>query len=103
MQKRLKRKQLINDIGEQVLSRLQNAVKSNRSPPYMSSVQLRDVILSDIVNLNEKNKIWNQVAKSLDRNTNVKSMLLEVHGEIMKCWEWIGVLPSETDLPKTND
>lgn len=59
----------------------------------MSSVQLRDLILNDINNLNEKNRLWALTTKKLDTNTNVKSTLMEIHGEIMKCWEWIGVLP----------
>lgn len=63
----------------------------------MSSVQLRDLILNDMNDLNEKNRLWALTTKKLDGNTNVKSTLMEIHGEIMKCWEWIGVLPFENE------
>lgn len=54
-------------------------------------MQLRDILLSDTVDLKTRNKIWEQVEKRLQaNNTNIKSSLIEVHGEIMKCWQWVG-------------
>ncbi|SCU94334.1 LADA_0G07932g1_1 [Lachancea dasiensis] len=88
------RQEKIEQLTQQVIIKLQNtarASESSNSPAYLSTVQLRDVLLSDIVDLKLKNKLWKLVMKNLEQNnTNVKSTLMEVHGEIMKCWEWVG-------------
>lgn len=93
-----KRQQRIEALTQQVVAKLQKSAKesSESRPPYMSTVQLRDVLLSDVVDLKLKNKLWNSVIKKLEHNnTNVKSRLMELHGEIMKCWEWVGPLQEE--------
>ncbi|KAG0682589.1 inner nuclear membrane protein enriched at telomere/subtelomere region [Kluyveromyces marxianus] len=99
--KKLQEREMIEKISEQVIKRLQQVVIKKIQPSYMSSVQLRDLILKDVNDLNEKNRIWTATTKRLDSNTNVKSTLMEIHGEIMKCWEWIGVLPINDDDNKT--
>lgn len=62
-----------------------------KSAPYLSSVHLRDLLLSDVSNIKYRNYLWNQVSKKVENNnTTVKSSLMEIHGEVMKCWEWVG-------------
>lgn len=88
------RKARIVDLTEGMLSKL----KSNKSkqPPYLSTVQLRDILLSDVRNLKERNELWEKVTKRLEaNNTNIKSSLIEIHGDIMKCWEWIGPIDND--------
>ncbi|SCV01325.1 LAMI_0G10770g1_1 [Lachancea mirantina] len=83
----------LDTLAQDILERLQKAARESDDtrPAFMSTVQLRDILLSDIVDLKQKNKIWQRVAKKLEHNnTNVKVTLMELHGEIMKCWEWIG-------------
>ncbi|CCE62904.1 hypothetical protein TPHA_0D02670 [Tetrapisispora phaffii CBS 4417] len=94
-------KQSIDIITKKVLIYLKECkakhIEDFSCTPYASTVQLRDVFLSDIVNLQYKNAVWRQVVKNIEHNnTNIKSSLLEIHGEIMKCWEWIG----DTNLNK---
>lgn len=75
-------------------------MKSNKikEPPYLSTVQLRDILLSDVKNLKERNDLWEKVTKGLEaNNTNIKSSLIEIHGDIMKCWEWIGPIDNDED------
>ncbi|SMN17836.1 similar to Saccharomyces cerevisiae YDR458C HEH2 Inner nuclear membrane (INM) protein [Maudiozyma saulgeensis] len=87
------RKAKIVEMTEETLTKLKNC--KHKNPPYISTVQLRDILLNDVTNLKERNNLWNEVVKRLEaNNTNIKSSLLEIHGEIMKCWEWIG--PIET-------
>lgn len=71
---------------------------------YLSIVQLRDIFLSDVVDLKYKNHLWSQVVRYLEHNnSNIKSNLVEIRGEIMKCWEWIGPLElNESDDPVAN-
>ncbi|SCV05638.1 LANO_0H11892g1_1 [Lachancea nothofagi CBS 11611] len=91
-----KRQEEIEQLTRQVIAKLQKSARDaqeSSSPAYLSTVQLRDVLLSDIVDLKLKNKMWSLVVKKLENNnTNVKSRLMELHGEIMKCWEWVGPL-----------
>ncbi|CUS23781.1 LAQU0S11e04148g1_1 [Lachancea quebecensis] len=92
------RLQRIESLTQQVIAKLQKSAKDSNEnrPPYMSTVQLRDVLLSDVVDLKLKNKLWASVVRKLEHNnTNVKSRLMELHGEIMKCWEWVGPLQEE--------
>ena len=76
------------------------SISDPKENAYLSIVQLRDIFLSDIVNLKYKNHLWSQVVKYLEHNnSNIKSNLTEIRGEIMKCWEWIGPL----ELNEPND
>ncbi|AEY97292.1 FAER303Wp [Eremothecium gossypii FDAG1] len=93
LQHRFKQQGMVEDLNSQVIEKLQQAAQSKTEgePRYLSTVQLRDVLLSDVADLKYKNQLWNKVVHKLEsNNTNVKTMLMEVHGEIMKCWEWVG-------------
>lgn len=84
-------KKKVNALYEEVINKLKKNKVFNNDQPYLSVVQLRDTLLADEVNLVKRNKIWNKVIRKIESdNTNVTSKLLEVHGEIMKCLEWIG-------------
>ncbi|AET39191.1 uncharacterized protein Ecym_4112 [Eremothecium cymbalariae DBVPG len=93
LQRRFKEQELVEQLKSQVIEKLKCVAqtKSSDEPKFLSTVQLRDVLLVDVVDLKYKNQLWNKVVHILESsNTNVKSMLMEVHGEIMKCWEWVG-------------
>ncbi|QLQ78346.1 hypothetical protein HG537_0A05930 [Torulaspora globosa] len=90
-----KQREVVEELTNKVLNKLKAVKKEDQTPDFLSVVQLRDVLLADITDLSYKNKLWQAVAKTLERNnTNVRSTLMEIHGEIMKCWEWIGPLDS---------
>lgn len=83
----------VDTLYKEVLSKLQRQAKlaqgSHELPPYVGSIQLRDLILSHESNLARKMRLWEAVSRKVDRNTNVKHQLLEIHGDVMKVWEWI--------------
>lgn len=83
----------IDTLYREVLSKLQRqarlAQESAELPAYIGSIQLRDLILSDESNLARKTRLWESVSRKVDRNSNVKHQLLEIHGEVMKVWQWI--------------
>ncbi|AMD21609.1 HFL247Wp [Eremothecium sinecaudum] len=92
-QRHFKEQEIIEQLKSQVVEKLKASAKAEGkdSPKFLSTVQLRDVLLADVIDLKHKNQLWNKVVHKLEsNNTNVKSMLMEVHGEIMKCWEWVG-------------
>lgn len=99
-EEKVKIEQLTKDVIENLKKNKRQSQNNLSVPVYASTVQLRDVLLYDVVDLKQKNFLWQQVVKILENNnTNIKSSLLEVHGEIMKCWEWIG----SVDFDDIND
>lgn len=88
--------QQVETLYKEVLSKLQRQAKlakgSHELPAYIGSIQLRDLILSHESNLARKMRLWEAVSRKVDRNTNVMHQLLEVHGDVMKVWEWISHL-----------
>lgn len=88
--------QRVETLYNEVLSKLRKQAKTAREsldiPAYIGSIQLRDLILSNEGNLARKMRLWEAVSRKVDRNTNVKGSLLEVHGEVMKVWQWISHL-----------
>lgn len=88
--------QKVDLIYHEVLAKLQRQAKlaqnSSELPEYIGSIQLRDLILSSENNLSHKMRLWEAVSRKVDRNSNVKHELLEIHGEVMKVWQWISIL-----------
>ncbi|KAL6950021.1 hypothetical protein ACO0QE_000690 [Hanseniaspora vineae] len=88
---------MIKDFTSKILKYLQ--INKRRSMhgqvvyPYLSSVQLRDILSNENESLSNKNKIWNKISKHLEKNNStIKTELIEFNGEIMKVWEWVGPL-----------
>lgn len=89
-----KERQKVDDIYKEVIRRLkqqhQNSIRSlNILPKYVGSTQLRDLILTNETNLKYKLYLWNKVSHKVESNSNIRSQIVESHGEIMKVWEWI--------------
>lgn len=87
------RKAEVNRICQIVIEKLQAQKKqfiydsTGQAKPYLGSIQLRDVLLKGNTN---KLKTWKIVANRVESNSNVQTVALEVYGEIMRTWEWIG-------------
>ncbi|KAI5965394.1 uncharacterized protein KGF55_001615 [Candida pseudojiufengensis] len=84
----------IDIIYQEVISKLQNQIKLNQKNPqinpYIGSNQLRDLILSNELNLTKRLEIWQQVINKIEINFNILCKIVEEHGEIIKVWQWIG-------------
>ncbi|KAG9104604.1 inner nuclear membrane protein enriched at telomere/subtelomere region [Ceratobasidium sp. 370] len=62
-----------------------------RSPhTYISSLHLRDMILQDEHSIRERVRLWNQVAKIVEGNANVRANVEEVAGDDTRVWRWVG-------------
>ena len=57
---------------------------------FLHTLQLRDTVLTDIVDLNERKKIWKDMTKILKNNKEIISAFAEINGEIIECWSWRG-------------
>ncbi|KAF7304852.1 MSC domain-containing protein [Mycena kentingensis (nom. inval.)] len=61
------------------------------SVPYLSSLQLRDVVLAEEHSVSKRARLWSRVEKVVEENTNVRANLEEVDGgDEMRVWRWVG-------------
>jgi hypothetical protein len=59
--------------------------------PYLSSLQLRDVVLADEHSVPARARLWARVERVVEGNANVRANLEEVEGgDEMRVWRWIG-------------
>ncbi|KDQ33260.1 hypothetical protein PLEOSDRAFT_1110485 [Pleurotus ostreatus PC15] len=59
--------------------------------PFLSSLQLRDLILQDEHSIDTRKRIWDQVERVVESNANVRTNLEEVSGgDEMRVWRWVG-------------
>ncbi|KAH7916049.1 Man1-Src1p-C-terminal domain-containing protein [Hygrophoropsis aurantiaca] len=59
--------------------------------PYLSSLQLRDLILQDEHSIPARRRLWDQVERVVEGNANVRANLEEVQGgDELRVWRWVG-------------
>ncbi|THH32114.1 hypothetical protein EUX98_g2065 [Antrodiella citrinella] len=59
--------------------------------PYLSSLQLRDLILQDEHSVGTRRRLWERVERVVEANANVRTNLEEVAGgDEMRVWRWVG-------------
>jgi len=63
----------------------------NAPEPYLSSIQLRDLVLQDEHSVNARRNLWGKVERVVESNTNVRANLEEIEGgDEMRVWRWVG-------------
>lgn len=70
------------------------------TPRYVASAHLRDAALAGETSQKRREMLWKQVQRVIESNSNIRVRQLEVHGEIMKVWEWIGPSSSSSEVAK---
>lgn len=59
--------------------------------PYLSSMQLRDLILQDEHSIPTRRRLWDQVERVVEGNANVRANLEEIEGgDETRVWRWVG-------------
>ena len=59
--------------------------------PYLSSLQLRDLILQDEHSVPVRRRLWDQVEAVVESNANVRVNLEELQGgDEARVWRWVG-------------
>ncbi|KAI0362006.1 hypothetical protein OH77DRAFT_1416206 [Trametes cingulata] len=59
--------------------------------PYLSSLQLRDLVLQDVHDVGERKRLWSRVERIVEGNANVRTNLEEVEGgDEQRVWRWVG-------------
>jgi hypothetical protein len=68
--------------------------------PYLSSLQLRDIVLQRETSVAARRRLWDRVERIVESNANVRTNLQEVAGgDEMRVWRWIGGTNHELELP----
>ncbi|KZT68959.1 hypothetical protein DAEQUDRAFT_727125 [Daedalea quercina L-15889] len=59
--------------------------------PYLSSLQLRDLVLQDEHSVSTRTHLWQRVERVVEGNANVRTNLEEVEGgDEQRVWHWVG-------------
>ncbi|KAK7054928.1 inner nuclear membrane protein enriched at telomere/subtelomere region [Paramarasmius palmivorus] len=59
--------------------------------PYLSSLQLRDLVLQEEHSVPARARLWDKVEKVVEGNANVRTNMEEVSGgDEMRVWRWVG-------------
>lgn len=59
--------------------------------PYLSSVQLRDLILQEEHSVANRSRLWGKVERVVEGNANVRTNQQEMEGgDEMRVWYWVG-------------
>ncbi|CDO68353.1 hypothetical protein BN946_scf184799.g80 [Trametes cinnabarina] len=59
--------------------------------PYLSSLQLRDLVLQDVHDVSARKRLWSRVERIVEGNANVRTNLEEVEGgDEQRVWRWVG-------------
>ncbi|KAF8902122.1 Man1-Src1p-C-terminal domain-containing protein [Gymnopilus junonius] len=59
--------------------------------PYLSSIQLRDLVLQDEHSLPTRRRLWERVERVVESNANVRANLEELQGgDETRVWRWVG-------------
>lgn len=83
----LKESHVVDEAVEKAISKLQETKKSEEAP-YLDTIQLREYLLCDIQNLQEKNRLWQKISGKLAENKNVDTRIVELYGDVLRIWEW---------------
>ena len=86
-----KQQEELDQYTKKAIKALQRQAKEDTDFPFLHTLQLKEAILADIVDLNRKNIMWDQLIENLEKDTeNISSNQADLQGEIVKCWSWIG-------------
>ncbi|KAJ3573973.1 hypothetical protein NP233_g2098 [Leucocoprinus birnbaumii] len=59
--------------------------------PYLSSLQLRDLILQEEHSVSVRRRLWDRVERVVEGNANVRVNMEEVEGgDELRVWRWVG-------------
>lgn len=91
--KHLQEKQTIKKYKARAIEELKRARTKDDDFQFLHNLQLRDIVLFDVVDPAQKILLWEEITKMLENDTtNISCTQSEYYGEILTCWKWIGEL-----------
>lgn len=95
-QKEVERRR-VSDLVQIALDTLRNQELAHHTDPivapqpYLSSIQLRDLILQEEHSISTRRRLWNEVERVVEGNANVRANLEEIEGgDELRVWRWVG-------------
>ena len=68
--------------------------------PFLSSLQLRDLILQDEHSISARARLWGRVEKVVEGNANVRTNMEEIPGgDELRVWRWVGTGGRPRQIP----
>lgn len=86
-----RRVQYNDDVERNVaftIKKLKAQTEHGKDGTFLHTLQLRDVVLADVVDLNERKKMWKSMTTLMKKNKEITCALTEINGEILECWSW---------------
>jgi len=97
LSQRQKESRRIADLVQVALDTLRNQEFSHYTDPltapqpYLSSIQLRDLVLQNETSVNTRRRLWARVERIVESNANVRANLEEIEGgDETRVWRWVG-------------
>ncbi|BGP13635.1 hypothetical protein JCM10213_007811 [Rhodosporidiobolus nylandii] len=103
LQQRKEDKERVKQLVQAALRLLQQQERSHHlSPsstpyPHLPPAHLRDLLLTSIHSPTRRASLWRAVEKVVEGNANVRVAEVEVGGEEMRGWRWVGPTREEGD------
>ncbi|KAH9027658.1 Man1-Src1p-C-terminal domain-containing protein [Lactarius hengduanensis] len=85
----------VSELVQLALATLRNQEIAHHTDPvnapFLSSLQLRDLVLQDEHSVAARARLWERVERVVEGNTNVRANLEEVPGgDELRVWRWVG-------------
>lgn len=87
----------VSELVQIALDTLRNQELAHHTDPvttphnYLSSVQLRDLVMQDEHSASIRRRLWDRVERIVEGNANVRANLEELPGgEEARVWRWVG-------------
>jgi hypothetical protein len=84
--------QLVALVYEELLVAKAKSIENERFEPHLGVSQLRDAVLQDEFSYKERERLWHEVGKIVEVNSNVRATQAEIQGEWLRAWEWVGAI-----------
>lgn len=70
--------------------------------PFISSIQLRDLLLQEETSVSARRKVWEKIEKIVEENANVRANLEEMYGgDELRVWRWVGSTGGSIDAGRS--
>lgn len=81
-------KKKIEQYVNVTIEKLRTQTGNHKDGDFLHTLQIRDTVLVDVVDLNERKKIWKDMVKVLRDNKEIVTVFAEINGEILECWSY---------------
>lgn len=94
---KLKVQSLVSRVYDELSTTKAKSLENpTRFEPHLGVSQLRDSILADEFSYSSRDRLWQEVQRFVEGNSNVRATQAEIQGEWLRAWEWVGPVRERT-------